>query len=376
TLGGSCKSAYDCDKIKFSKCSENNKCVCEAGFIAFDSSTCSSPQLSGSCTSDNDCNYVMHAKCGGNNKCVCRANNVAVNERCLPIVNGFCWKNETCATKNSICIDSTCHCNPGFKFSPQINECRQPYIGKPCEVNSDCDEIVNGECSNDKRCTCKKNSIILDEFTCGPKLGGACSDDEECLSENSKCEDNICACKTGFSAVNTFDCLVATKLGMPCNSKANCKQLYNSDCIQGHCVCPSNTFAINQTACLSLIGGSCLSHDDCRPAYSVCNSSRCECQFEYVPASSNQCIFGSSAVDCRSNADCGDQMRRECSTYNKCVCKSNSVALGTYECKSIVGGYCAEDTDCAIINSVCVNNTCQCKFTLKPISHNLCPTNY
>lgn len=67
----------------------------------------------------------MHAKCGDNNKCVCRANNIAVNERCLPIVNGFCWKNETCGTKNSICIDSTCQCKPGFKFSPQINDCLQ-----------------------------------------------------------------------------------------------------------------------------------------------------------------------------------------------------------------------------------------------------------
>ncbi|KAH0546299.1 hypothetical protein KQX54_008060 [Cotesia glomerata] len=413
TLGGSCKSAYDCDKISFSKCSENNKCVCEAGFIAFDSLTCLSPQLSGSCTSDNDCNYTMHAKCADNNKCECRANNVAVNGRCLPVVNGFCWKNETCATKNSICIDSTCQCNPGFKFSPQINECLQPYIGKPCEVNSNCDEIVNGECSNDKRCTCKRNSIILNEFTCGPKLGGACSDDEECLTENSECEDNLCVCKTGFFAVNTFDCrLVPTKLGMPCNSKANCKHLYNSDCIRGQCACPSNTLAFDQTMCLSMIGGNCLSHNDCIPAYSVCNSSHCACQLQYVPASSNQCVLKSSAVDCRSNADCGDEMRRECSTDNKCVCKSNSIALGTYElllgdsckssldchnvqhaictirnncecrsnfvavntlkCMSPLNEFCLNDSDCLIYNYTCKNSQCKCKFDFQPSLTNAC----
>lgn len=166
------------------------------------------------------------------------------------------------------------------------------YLGKPCEVNSNCDKIVNAECSNNKRCICNKNSMMLDEFSCGPKLGGACSASMECLPENLRCVQNICRCKSGFFASNGKCSLAATKLGMACASKTGCKNLYNSDCIEGQCICQSNTLAVNQTACLSLIDGSCQSHEDCQHANSVCISNRCECKLQYVPVSSSQCILG------------------------------------------------------------------------------------
>lgn len=67
------------------------------------------------CINDNDCDAIRHAKCSKDKKCVCRANNVQLNETtCLPLLGGFCWKNESCAPDNSHCIDNECKCSDDY----------------------------------------------------------------------------------------------------------------------------------------------------------------------------------------------------------------------------------------------------------------------
>lgn len=69
------------------------------------------------CRRDDDCEDINHSKCSENNECICRRNNVALNSSvCVPMMNGFCWKNEPCAADNSICIDNVCKCKPNFKY--------------------------------------------------------------------------------------------------------------------------------------------------------------------------------------------------------------------------------------------------------------------
>ncbi|KAH0546298.1 hypothetical protein KQX54_008048 [Cotesia glomerata] len=454
-----------------------NRCQCRSNYISINDFKCELITLGDKCKGDSDCRDPSSELCSADEICVCKPHHVTVNESvCQPVLNGICFSSEDCQVKNSKCHFSYCQCksgfvpfsqnlclievlldscgpdegcessgkkqcsksgkcictnksftqNPSIKFdcTPLIggfcndsSECEignsKSYIGKPCESNSDCEKIESGECSNDKRCTCNENSIMLDEFSCGPILSGACSDYMECLPENLRCVHNICRCKPGFFASSSFNCsLAVTKLGMACESKAGCKNLYNSDCIGGQCVCQSNTLAVYQTACLSLINGSCRSHEDCLDANSVCIFNRCECKLQYVPVSSSQCILENSAVNCRNNADCSDQMRRECSTNNKCVCKSNSIALGAYrwllgdayessfdchnvvftmrtkenkckcqshfiavnnsKCISPLNEFCLNDSDCLTDNSTCNNSQCKCKFDFRPTLSNKC----
>ncbi|XP_044590444.1 prion-like-(Q/N-rich) domain-bearing protein 25 [Cotesia glomerata] len=449
-----CQSDKDCDEVRHAKCSSINKCVCrprntlvnsticmpmigafcwkdepcatdnsacinstcqcKPGFKYFSKNdVCSNEYLGMSCKDHQDCSSLRYTECSSFHKCVCLSTTKKVNATtCLSRLNNYCEHNEDCADPHSFCIANRCQCRSNY-ISINDFKCELTYIGKPCESNSDCEKIESGECSNDKRCTCNENSIMLDEFSCGPILSGACSDYMECLPENLRCVHNICRCKPGFFASSSFNCsLAVTKLGMACESKAGCKNLYNSDCIGGQCVCQSNTLAVYQTACLSLINGSCRSHEDCLDANSVCIFNRCECKLQYVPVSSSQCILENSAVNCRNNADCSDQMRRECSTNNKCVCKSNSIALGAYrwllgdayessfdchnvvftmrtkenkckcqshfiavnnsKCISPLNEFCLNDSDCLTDNSTCNNSQCKCKFDFRPTLSNKC----
>ncbi|XP_044588909.1 uncharacterized protein LOC123268091 [Cotesia glomerata] len=79
------------------------------------------PALGRFCEIHEDCDGIWHSKCS-KNKCVCRENNIKYNETaCAPILGGFCWKNETCVTENSVCIDQECQCKENH--TQILNKC-------------------------------------------------------------------------------------------------------------------------------------------------------------------------------------------------------------------------------------------------------------
>lgn len=62
-----------------------------------------------------DCNDPLRADCSDNNKCVCKSNHIASNNStCLPLLDGFCWKNSQCITENSVCFYNSCQCKSDF----------------------------------------------------------------------------------------------------------------------------------------------------------------------------------------------------------------------------------------------------------------------
>ncbi|CAG5073513.1 Protein of unknown function [Cotesia congregata] len=68
-----------------------------------------------SCSDDVECGEPWHGECSSGKKCSCKENNVAINvSTCYPLLNGLCWCDEQCVTKNSICLDYHCLCETGY----------------------------------------------------------------------------------------------------------------------------------------------------------------------------------------------------------------------------------------------------------------------
>ncbi|CAG5079307.1 Protein of unknown function [Cotesia congregata] len=111
-FGGTCDMYRRC-------CDENLKCDQSNTVGRYECKE--KAKLGDSCRETFHCIDIVHSICS-KNECVCRQNNVKVSDyACAPILNGYCWKNETCVTENSLCIDNECQCRDGFLA--EANEC-------------------------------------------------------------------------------------------------------------------------------------------------------------------------------------------------------------------------------------------------------------
>lgn len=68
-----------------------------------------------SCKNKYDCSDLWHSHRSRERKCVFKSNNVAINNStCLPILDGYCWRNDQCAVENSFCSNYRCACKSHF----------------------------------------------------------------------------------------------------------------------------------------------------------------------------------------------------------------------------------------------------------------------
>lgn len=68
------------------------------------------------CSENLDCGDPWHNICSGDKKCICNNNNIAINKfTCLPLLEGYCWVDHQCVTKNSKCFDYRCKCIQSFR---------------------------------------------------------------------------------------------------------------------------------------------------------------------------------------------------------------------------------------------------------------------
>ncbi|KAH0557200.1 hypothetical protein KQX54_001356 [Cotesia glomerata] len=135
-----CSSSADCD-VEASHCFEN-KCQCKPDWAALTDMMCVRRKYSLSyssvvkktthdcsagsalyyCENTIDCGPPWRLTCYQKH-CVCNANHIALNAlTCLPVLNGTCWRDDQCMTKNSHCDGSWCQCKPGF-VSVATNMC-------------------------------------------------------------------------------------------------------------------------------------------------------------------------------------------------------------------------------------------------------------
>ncbi|XP_008551627.1 rh5-interacting protein isoform X2 [Microplitis demolitor] len=347
-IGTQCENDADCGGIKFATCLENKTCACALNTIAenprlclplldvscqkndhckIDNSECiqnkcvCKPQYlffsNGQCITRIPCNnnshcemFINKTRCSNNNQCECEDDyGPAMNNTvCALLFNIACSDNELCATENSFCHDNKCQCKANYvyreskcvpitlqdtDYSIYINSHASGLLvelGKSCEKDEDCKNILYSRCSLNKICVCKEHSFSVDKFTCAPALNGFCLNDEQCIMKSSHCKDNTCQCKALRSAVSYNQCK-ATHLLYTCDKSSECSDLWHSKCsLDNLCTCNINNVAVG-TSCLPILGGYCWRDDQCSAENSACINYWCACKPNYVAVANNLCIF-------------------------------------------------------------------------------------
>ncbi|XP_074098774.1 prion-like-(Q/N-rich) domain-bearing protein 25 [Cotesia typhae] len=111
-LNGVCSHDEECEKNFYCV---DFKCQCKPFFSSVSIHECKETDLLYSCNDNSECSDSWHAKCSNRKKCICNVNNIAVsNTICLPILDGYCWRDDQCMAGNSICDDFRCKCRPNF----------------------------------------------------------------------------------------------------------------------------------------------------------------------------------------------------------------------------------------------------------------------
>lgn len=195
-----------------------------------------------------------------------------------------------------------------------INDLVLAYLEMPCKHDIECANIKNSECYMNEFCGCTENAIKLNETLCAPLLGGYCSNDRQCVPDNSLCVDNLCQCRSNFAPIAQFKCIFGKKSF-------------------------SNYFH---------------------------SSSSVDNYETMLPLSVPLGRF------CRADFECIDKEHRECSRDNKCVCKPNHISVNESTCLPVLDGFCITDDDCQTENSYCFNYNCRCKPDFLAISGDLC----
>ncbi|CAD6227285.1 GSCOCG00006073001-RA-CDS [Cotesia congregata] len=342
-------------------CDQNRRCCgeslkCDRSNTAGRYECKKKAKLGDSCQKPFQCIDIAHSVCS-KKMCVCRLKNVRVSDyACAPILNGFCWKNETCMTENSMCIDNECQCKDGFLA--EANECLPVVIGSKCSDDAACASVKFAECSSNKSCVCSQNAIAINGRLCSVRLGETCQTNEDCAAVKSWCDDNKCQCKDQHFAYSEIECRLAF-IAIPCNAESHCRaHISDSYCIDGTCQCKRNYLLTNGNACFPVATSYCSTTDVCSDLNSICIDNRCKCRTSYVMRES-KCLPQQLTGQCSQNSDCSEVTFAVC-LKNECACPNEFFSVNATACAKALGGSCITDKDCAVRFSHCFEQTCQC----------------
>lgn len=214
SLGEHCVESIQCQRGapgNFSSCL-NHSCQCNPNTVPVDVNTTTNlpatcmltaVQVGGPCENDLQCTTNLgSSRCNGN-VCVCSENHVNASSRCLPAksLSEDCVESVQCTALNSECTGTG-----GLK------------------------------------CTCKNGYVnVVSENTCLAKvsIGQSCENSVQCPDTSTCTLNKKCECSQGYipSASNDKCLKLAELLDETCIEQSQCKQLANSECVNGKCHC-------------------------------------------------------------------------------------------------------------------------------------------
>ncbi|XP_057318194.1 protein eyes shut homolog [Microplitis mediator] len=369
-MNGYCQNDKQC-VFDNSFCS-NDKCQCKYGFMLRNDNECISHYIGKSCETNEDCDEIRHAKCLDKKKCVCRENNVQLDLiTCAPLLGKFCWKNETCATDNSICVDTECQCK--VNYLERSNQCLPTYLKQSCRIDKDCQYIKYAVCSSNNECVCKLNYVTITNVRCESLIDEHCDSDLECFPHFSICIDNKCQCQQNFIHQSNTNCTPVFSESY-CDNDENCTKIKkNSVCGKNRdCICKPNYVALNETVCAPLLNQDCQNNEICATDNAICVENKCACKANVTSQSNNQCLPKRLGLSCKDDIDCRKIKNARCSINKKCVCKNNHAKLNKKACAPLLEEFCSTSEKCAMENSECIDNMCKCQIHFVPINNNQC----
>ncbi|CAD6223089.1 GSCOCG00005388001-RA-CDS [Cotesia congregata] len=338
----------------------NNECKCKRGFLAQSNDQCSTILLKLSCEIDANCKLIEFSKCSLNKTCVCSENIIATSPIfCSLLIGEFCNNNRECGIRNSECVNYRCQCKP--QYLPYLNnsECQLSYLGMSCENSTYCEKRIKNTICINNICECNANYYSREDNSCRTLAILDCENNLECSKLiNSLCIDKFCQCKPD-DVLMKGKCL-PRYLGGPCEKTSDCSNIKFAVCLKNQCICNGGFSSFNQTLCARDLGTICLGDEDCLLKNSHCYQHYCECRDGYIQDSTKKCLPMELRGFCFDDADCKLIKNARCSSENKCICKINYVEINEVSCVALLDGSCSHDNECAVAESVCVENKCQC----------------
>ncbi|XP_057334257.1 prion-like-(Q/N-rich) domain-bearing protein 25 [Microplitis mediator] len=226
-LDGFCSEDTDCLAVN-SICIKN-ECQCKPNFLRHSNKLCQLPQLGMSCKYDNDCEKILYSKCSENERCECMSTYVEYNTTaCAPLLGRYCSDDGLCAPLNSICSDNICICDDGY-IRNSIDKCIPHHLYMYCENNEDCKKLSNTKCVK-YNCVCKDNHDVLNTTTCAPLLGEYCENNQQCAPDNSICIHNTCQCSDDYKKYNNRCISKTGYFEVSCDKDDDCKDIKFAKC--------------------------------------------------------------------------------------------------------------------------------------------------
>ncbi|XP_057342153.1 prion-like-(Q/N-rich) domain-bearing protein 25 [Microplitis mediator] len=273
-----------------------------------------------------------------------------------------------CGNDRSLCnpldLKPCCNNNMQCKENSTVGYfvCTEKEIlGLPCVDDLDCEQVKHSNCNENKVCGCTSNTIVLTPTLCAPIIDGFCLTNESCIPDDSICIENKCKCKLHLKpSLSKTDC-EPTILKGTCETNTDCNEIEFSICSNNQrCVCGDKYVQATKTTCLPILNGTCFTDIECTVDNSICINNKCSCKPEFASISDKQCNPVELGLPCYDNLDCAQIYNSVCSNDKKCVCRINYVEINKKICAALIDEYCSKSIPCAVNNSNCIENTCQC----------------
>ncbi|EAS05890.2 zinc finger lsd1 subclass family protein (macronuclear) [Tetrahymena thermophila SB210] len=310
---------------------QDNKCICNSGFLELNGECLQCPQNCEICASLTNCltcssSYYLNVDKSCVSQCPDTFIGDSVNRQCL-------------CRQNSTLTNDKCTCNTGFFDFKGLCQ--------PCTSNCD-------QCTSQDVCTlCSSNHFLFIDSTCVsscPQTFLEDSSNRKCVCQpNSFLQNNKCICNSGFVEQNgeclqcptnceicpsQTSCLICSSpyyLNIDKNCVSQCRDTFIGDSVNRQCVCRQNsTLANDKCTCnkgffdFNGVCQPCTSNCDLCTSQSVCIL----CSLNYFLFIDSTCVslcpqtflenFSQKKCVCRPNSFLQD---------NKCICNSGFVEL-------------------------------------------------
>ncbi|XP_044597644.1 tenascin-like, partial [Cotesia glomerata] len=287
---------------------------------------------------------------------------------CVQTTNLYCETDEDCVEMNGACLGGQGQCSA--KYVMQEAKCLPTELTGRCSINSDCAAVKFAVCLEDE-CTCSEGFFTVNATTCVKALGKSCISDKDCAVRFSGCHDKKCQCNHGYTQMTERQCS-AWELGTTCFDNSTCNLMKNAHCFESQCSCKDNHIEMNAFTCAPLLNAFCSDELKCASKNSVCTDDKCQCEFGYFPKSNYECVLRYLEQRCRIDEHCVDIPYAKCSDAGKCICHKNYVLTSPTTCSPTLGGYCASNRECFLVNAECFRDQCRCSPGYMQHSDDLC----
>ena len=230
------------------------------------------------CFSHGDCSAAITNTVCRNSTCLCQIGYKPMdkNTKCSKIqITDSCMENKECSfvIKQSFCYQRQCSCQWGFKAINQTS-CVPKAVGDGCtqrnESTDECEiSVINSYCGTSEVCECVLGyKWLKHEHMCQKRIiGDDCINDLDCreVMPYSGCSNSKCRCMMGYKSSHDLTTCSTRLLGDLCQESHDCLTITNGKCLDTRCECPVGFYSQNKVSCQPFqLGTGCTLDLDCK----------------------------------------------------------------------------------------------------------------